>query len=33
MEGKSIKEQKEFLEQIEEKNIYYRLKRWEKKIF
>ena len=32
MEGKSLKEQKEFLEQLEEKNIYYRLKRWEKTI-
>lgn len=33
MEGKSLKEQKEFLEELEEKNLYYRLKRWEKKIF
>jgi hypothetical protein len=33
MEGKSLKEQEELLEQLEEKNIYYRLKRWEIKIF
>ena len=33
MEGKSLKEQKEFLEELEEKKLYYRLKRWEKKIF
>ena len=33
MEGKSLKEQKELLEQLEEKNLYYRLKRWELKIF
>jgi hypothetical protein len=33
MEGKSLEEQKEFLEQLEEKSLYYKLKRWEKKVF
>lgn len=33
MEGKSLKEQEEFLEHLEEKNLYYKLKRWELKIF
>ena len=33
MEGKSLKEQKELLEKLEEKSFYYKLKRWEIKIF